>query len=65
MEAKGEVVRGGFAGGVEFLDLIVAVADEVVVANDNAGNGGKEDGIGAEIGGEVVRGGKEVPGEGC
>ncbi len=47
MEAEGEVIRGGFAGGVEVFDLVVAAADEVVVANDDAGDGREEDGVGA------------------
>ena len=47
MEAEGEVVRGGFAGGVEVFDLVVTATDKVVVADDDAGDGGEEDGVGA------------------
>ena len=46
MEAKGKVVRGGFAGRVKVFDLVVASADEVVVADYNAGDGGEENGVG-------------------
>ncbi len=64
MEAEGEVVRGGFAGRVEVFDLEVTAADEIVVADDDAGDGGEEHGVGAEVGSEVVGGGEKVPGEG-
>ena len=47
MEAKGEVVRGGLAGGIELFDLVIAAADEIVVADDDTGDGGEEDGVGA------------------
>lgn len=46
MEAEGKVVRCRFAGGVEVLDLVVAAADDVVVADDDAGDRGEEDGVG-------------------
>jgi len=54
VEAEGEEVGGRGLGGVEVADLKVAVADEVVVADDDAGDGGEEDGVGGEVGGEVV-----------
>ena len=38
MEAEGEIVGGGFAGRVEIADLVVAAADEVVVADYDAGD---------------------------
>ncbi len=46
MKTKGEVVGGGFAGGVEVADLVVAAADDVVVADYDASDGGEEDGVG-------------------
>lgn len=60
-EPKGVVVGGAGPGGVQVADLKVALADEVVVADDDAGDGGEEDGVGGEVGGEVVGGGEEVP----
>lgn len=63
MEAKGEVIRGGFAGRVEVFDLVVAAADEVVVTDNDAGDGGEEDGVGAQVRGEVVGRREKVPGE--
>ena len=62
MEAEVKEVRGGFLGGVEFADLVVALADEVIIADYDAGNGGEEHGVGGEIGGEIVGGGEEIPG---
>lgn len=49
-------------GGVEFLELEVALADDVVVADDDAGDAGKEDRICGEIGGEAVGVLEQVPG---
>lgn len=46
MEAEGEVIGRGGLGGVELADLVVALADPVVVADDDAGDGGEEDGVG-------------------
>ena len=46
MKAEGEVVRGRCAGGVEVLYLVITAADDVVVADDDAGNRGEEDGVG-------------------
>ena len=46
VEAEGEVVRGGFAGRVEVSDLVVAAADDVVIADDDACDRGEEDGVG-------------------
>ena len=64
VETEGVVIGGGGAGGVEIFDLEVAAADDVVVTDDDAGDGGEEDGVGAEVGCEVVGGGEEVPGKG-
>ena len=61
MEAEREVVGGVLLGGVEIADLVVAAADDVVVADDDAGDGGEEDGVGGEVGCEIVRGGEKVP----
>lgn len=60
-ETERVVVGGCLLGGVEILDPEVAAADEVVIADNNTGNGGEENGIGGEVGGEVVRGGKQIP----
>lgn len=46
MEAEGEVIGGGLAGGIEVTDLVVAAADDVVIADDDAGDGREEDGVG-------------------
>lgn len=46
MEAKGEEVGTGFLGGVEVSNLVVAVTDNVVITDDDTGDGGKKDGIG-------------------
>ena len=64
VETEGVVVGGGGPGGVEVFDLEVALADDVIIADDDAGDGGEEDGVGAEVGGEIVGGGEEVPGKG-
>lgn len=58
VEAEPEIVWGGFTGGVELLDLEIAAADEVVVGDDDTGDGGQEDGVCGEVGGKVV-GGRE------
>lgn len=47
--------------GVEFFDLEVSAADEVVIANHDTGDGGKEDGVGGEVGGEVISARQQVP----
>lgn len=62
VEAEGVVVGPRLLGAVEVLDLVVALADEVVVADHDAGDGGEEDGVGGEVGGEVVGAREEVPG---
>ena len=62
MKTEGEVIGGGGLGGVEVADLVVTAAHEVVVADYDAGNGGEEDGVGGEVGCEVVGCGEEVPG---
>ena len=46
VEAKGKVIRGAIAGGVEIPDLVVAAADNVVVTDDDTGDRGEEDRIG-------------------
>ena len=46
VEAKSEVIRSRFLGGVEVLDLVEAATDDVVVADDDTCNRGKEDGVG-------------------
>ena len=61
MEAVSEVVRCRFAGRVEVLYLVVTAADDVVVADNDAGDRGEEDGVGGKVGCEVVGGGEEVP----
>lgn len=58
VEAESEVVWRLASSGVEVCDLEVAFAHEIIVANDDASDGGKEDGIGGEVGGEVVGGGE-------
>ena len=58
MEAHDEVVWGVLLGGVEVFDLEVAATDQVVVGDDDAGDGGEEDGVGGEVGGEVIGGGE-------
>lgn len=63
MEAEGEIVGRAFLGGVEVPDLVVAAADDVVVADYDAGYGGEEDAVGGEVGCEIVAGGEEIPGE--
>lgn len=42
MEAVGEEVGGGGTGGVEGFEDEVAPADEVVIADDDPGDGGEE-----------------------
>ena len=42
VEAVPEVVRAGVAGVVEIFDLVVTLPDYVVIANDDAGDGGEE-----------------------
>lgn len=46
VETVGEIVGSRFLGGVKASDLVEAAADDVVVADDNAGDGGEEDGVG-------------------
>ena len=46
MEAVGEIVGCGSLGGVKVPDLVVAAADDVVVADHDAGDRGEEDGVG-------------------
>ena len=54
MEAEREVVGGRGLRRVQVADLVVAFAHEVVVCDEDAGDGGEEDGVGAEVGREVV-----------
>ena len=61
MEAIGEHVRRSLLGGIEIADLVVAFANDVVIADDYTGDGGEEDRVGREVGGEVVGGGEKVP----
>lgn len=61
MEAEGEIIGGGLAGRIEVADLVVAAADNVVIADDDAGDGGEEDGVGGEVGCEIVGCGEKVP----
>lgn len=56
VEAEGEVVGGAFLGAVQVFDLVVAFADDVVVADHDTGDGGEEYRVGAEVRGEVVGG---------
>ena len=46
VKAKGKVIRSRFASGVEIRYLIIATTDDVVVADDDAGDRGEEDGVG-------------------
>lgn len=46
METIGEMVGCRFLGGVEVPDLVVAAADDVIVADDDTGDGREEDGVG-------------------
>ncbi len=55
-------IGGGGVGGVEFFELEVALADDVVVADDDAGDAGEEDRVGGEIGGEAVGIFEQIPG---
>ena len=61
VETKGEVVRCCFASRIEVGDLVIAAADDVVVADDDARDRGKEDGVGGQVSSEVIGGGEEVP----
>ena len=65
MEAKNVIVWTCGAGGVEISCLVVAAAHDVVIGQDNAGDAGEEDGVGAEVGGEFVAGAEQVPGTHC
>ena len=61
MESESKEVRGVFLGGVEVADLVVAAANNVIVADYDAGDGGKKDRVGGKVGCEVIGGRKEVP----
>ena len=61
VEAKGEVIRCCFASRVEVRYLVVAAADDVVIADDDPGDRGEKDGVGGQVGCEVIGRGEEVP----
>src|SRR5690606_3847051 len=61
VEAVGEVVRGRATAGEEGEDIKVSTSDNVVSACDDASDGGEEDGIGGEVGGESVGIGEQIP----
>ena len=61
MEASSVKVWPALLGGIQVSDLQVSTTNEIVVAHDNTSDGGKEDGVGGEIGGEVVGSVEEVP----
>lgn len=61
VEAKGEHVRRSLLGGIKIADLVVAFANDVVIADNYTGDGGEEHGVGGEVGGKVVGGREEVP----
>ena len=42
-------------GAVKLFELVVSFANKVVVANDDTGNAGEEDGVRGEIGRKVIR----------
>lgn len=62
MPAVPEMVRGGFLRGVEVFDLQVAAPDEVVIRARDARDGGQEDRVRGEVGGEIVGAAEELPG---
>ncbi len=61
MDTIPKIVWRGASSRVEFSDLEVATADEVVVGDDDTCDRGEEDGIGRQISSEVVRGAEKVP----
>ena len=61
VEAKRVIVWGVSLGAVEVSDLEVAFPDDVVVADDDTGDGREEDRIGAEVCREIIGCGEEVP----
>ncbi len=61
VEAEGKVIGGRILGRVEVPDLEVAAADNVVVANYDAGDRREEDRVGGQVSREVVRGGEKIP----
>lgn len=62
VQAVGEVVWPRFEAGVQVADFEVAFAHPVVVADHDAGDGGQEDGVGGQVGGEGVAVAQQVPG---
>lgn len=61
VEAVPEVIGRGVLRGVEGVDFVVPFSDNVVIADQDAGDGGEEDGVGGEVGGEVVGAAEKVP----
>lgn len=54
-------VRTGLLRRVQALHGKVTLADNVVVADEHAGDGGEEDGICRQVGGEVVGRAEQIP----
>lgn len=61
MEPKGKIIGRRFAGGIKVSHLVIAAADDVVVAYHNARNRGEKYGVGAEVSGKIIRGREEIP----
>lgn len=61
VEAGCEEVGGTLAARVELLDVVVALADDVVVAEHDSCNRRKENRVGGKIGGKIVAGVDQVP----
>ena len=61
VDAGGEVVRARSLAGIEFSDAVVSAADDVIVGNDDTGDGGEENGVRGQIGDKIVRSREEVP----
>lgn len=61
VEAEPKVVGGRLAGGVQLLDLQVAASHEVIIGHNDTSNRREEDGVGGQVGREVVGRGKQVP----
>ena len=54
VQTSGVVIRGRFSCGVEVSNLKITLANEVIVGDHDAGDGGEEDGVGGEVEDEVV-----------
>lgn len=61
METVCEVIWTGLLGRVKFLDLEISLANKVVIADHNTGDGREEDTVCGEVSGEVVGALKEIP----